>query len=102
MIINIGNNRRLSLIWRHKANGSKKYSKCIIKLGVGKDSTLLVETKSHLHKGDIWNRNKGRKVAMEKALKALSEQPINGVQLTKQDRTQIWQNYADMRHGSFV
>lgn len=95
MIVNTGK-RTLQIGWKHKMEGSKKWTQCIVREGSGPNAVELAVAKSHLHKGDIFKKNLGRKVSMTKALMELSSNPA---QLDRQERTAIWSKYVEMRNG---
>lgn len=84
------NGQQFSFHWNHNMEGRKKFTKCYVKRG----EEIIGQVESHLHKNDVYVKNKGRIVSLTKALKHLSEQYPD--LFTRETRKEIWNTYTEM------
>lgn len=108
MLVQIGNTV-LSIFWRHHninpktgKEYSKRYTKCIIRLGLGVDSVTLADTTSNCHKGDIYEKCFGRKLTLKRAIEFIVNSTETSQLLTKEIRKSIWVKYAETTKCNFV
>jgi|SRR5882757_2269206 len=80
---------------------SKRYTKCFISLGIGENSKLIATAIAKCHRNDDYNKCKGRKESLDKALEMLSNGPQDDVILDKEIRKAIWKKYAELTNCTF-
>lgn len=99
----------LSIRWEHKRftkdkhgrpnhakEATKRWTRCYIYLGSGKDSDLIATGIAVCHKDDTFCKCKGRKLSLSDALLLLNEthNQLPPISLTKDDRLSIWLKLA--------
>lgn len=71
---------------------TRPYTECLIYIVNGDHTkTLLNKVSAYLHPKDQYNKNVGRKISMQKALKDFSYN----------DQTAFWSAYKEMRNGKY-
>lgn len=108
MIIDLGPNRKYIILWQHVNPTSKnrrKKTSCFIKpyvLAPEGSEHKLVRTEPiasatiKCDSRDCFNKNKGRKETLKRAFAQVADM------FTKPERTAIWQQYREMRNGSWI
>lgn len=98
----------LSIRWEHKRfikdkNGNvtrieatKRWTKCIISLGSGKDSEVIATGITNFRKDELFCKCRGRKLSLGDALLLLNENhnDFPSVILTKEQRKDIWIEFS--------
>lgn len=108
MLVQMGN-KVLSIFWRHhdinpktRKQYSKRYTRCIIRLGLKEESLTLAEAESHVHKGDRYNKCLGRKLSLKRAIEVVNGDPASTVVLDRETRKSIWTKYAETTRCNFT
>lgn len=101
MLISLGNNQKLSIFFRHHhidpETGKeyyKRYTRCVIRLGIGEDAITLCEADTKVHKGDIYNKCLGRLLSLQRAIDCVNNDPTSPLLLDKDMRRSIWAEYS--------
>lgn len=86
-----GKQRNYFINWayKHKSNTVETYC------NIFEDKELISKGKTYVHKGDSFEKKFGRKVALAKALKNLSDESALPY-ISKSERTQIWNTYRSI------
>lgn len=108
MLVQMGN-KVLSIFWRHHdinpktgKQYSKRYTRCIIRLGLKEESLTLAEAESHVHKGDRYNKCLGRKISLKRAIDLVNNDPASVVILDRETRRAIWEKYSTSTRCNFT
>lgn len=94
----VGNDGKKDLYFTQTKPVSKKWSKCIIRIGVGEGVQVIAEAKAYCSKEDTFCKCEGRKVSLTKALMYLNPNPEHNPNttfpLSEEQRKQIWEQYV--------
>lgn len=101
MIVEINSNT-FSVVWRYnndaptrksRALGTVRETKCIIRNGIGKESTPISEANAYQDPRDKRDDNTARKLTLQRALDELT--------FDKETKKAFWTAYKEMRNGKF-
>lgn len=100
MLVEFGN-KKLSVFFRHhRVNPetgkeySKRWTRCVIRLGIGESAITLAEADAKVHKGDIYNKCLGRLLSLQRAIDCVNNDPASPLLLDKEIRRSIWAQYT--------
>ncbi len=99
------NNRKLKITFKHtgeQVGVNPDNNKPIMNYtgstcSIEEDGEVIATGKANKSDKDFFNRNKGRRVGLSRALKNLKENE----RINKEEKEAIWTAYFQMRHGKY-